>query len=439
VNQQQRAIWGWAIYDWANSAFATTVMAGFFPLFFKQYWNPGVEATVSTARLGFGNAAASLAVALLAPLLGAMADHAGRRKSYLLRCAALGSLATAGLFWVPAGAWPAALLCYALGILGFSGGNIFYDALLPHVAAPRHLDRVSALGYALGYLGGGLLFGLNVWMALEPTRFALADGASAVRWSFLSVALWWGGFSLLTAAWLPPDGTPAAEPPALKAAVAAGWARLRHTLGAVRRLRHLTRFLLAYWCYIDGVDTIVRMAVDYGIALGFAGADLIAALLLVQLVGFPAALLFARLGGRLGSRRAILLAIGAYGLITLWGALMQRRIEFFGLAVAIGLFQGGIQALSRSLFASLIPARRSAEFFGFYNLLGKLAAILGPALVASVGLAVRAWLGATPLAAALAPRLGIASLLVLFAAGALLLRTVDLERGRAEAAALPAP
>lgn len=432
----QRGIWGWAIYDWANSAFATTVMAGFFPLFFKQYWNADVAATVSTARLGFGNAAASLAVALLAPLLGAMADRAGRRKRYLLRCAALGVLATAALFWAAAGQWLLALGLYAIAILGYAGSNIFYDALLPHVAPPRHFDRVSSLGYALGYLGGGLLFALNVLMTLQPARFGLADSASAVRWSFLSVAVWWGGFSLITAAWVPAD-TPGGETrQPLGAAVTAALTRLRGTLRAMRRLRQLSRFLLAYWCYIDGVDTIIRMAVDYGISLGFAGRDLIVALLLVQLVGFPAALVFARLGERWGAKRAILLAICAYGAITLWGALLRQRFEFFGLAVAVGLFQGGIQALSRSLFARLIPAQRSAEFFGFYNLLGKMAAILGPALVASVGLAVRASLPASPLATALAPRLGIASLLLLFAAGALLLRGVNIEQGRAEAAAL---
>jgi UMF1 family MFS transporter len=440
---ERRAIWGWAIYDWANSAFATTVMAGFFPLFFKQYWSQGVEAPLSTARLGFGNAAASLAVALLAPLLGAIADRGGLRKRFLLLFAALGVLGTALLHGVGAGAWQAALALYALAILGFSGANVFYDALLPHVAPRPQLDRVSSLGYALGYLGGGLLFAVNVLMTLHPSRFGLPDAAAAVRWAFLGAALWWGGFTLFTAAWVPSDriAPPAARP---GRSIAAGLRRLAGTLRELRRLRQLSLFLAAYWCYIDGVDTIIRMAVDYGISLGFAPGDLMAALLLVQFIGFPAALLFARLGAAWGVRRAILLAIAAYGGITLWGALISRRSDFFALAAAIGLFQGGIQALSRSFFARLIPPGRSAEFFGFYNLLGKMAAIVGPALVAATGLLVRAALAppdgppeAAEAASRLASRWGMAAILVLFAAGALLFSRVDEARGKAEAQALP--
>ncbi|MBL0712147.1 MAG: MFS transporter, partial [Desulfosarcina sp.] len=193
----RRAVWGWALYDWANSAFATTVMAGFFPIFFKQFWSYGADVNLSTARLGLGSALAGLLVALAAPVLGAIADRGCARKTFLARFAALGVFSTALLFFIGRGQWIGAILVYTAGIVGFSGANIFYDALLPHVAPRDQLNRVSALGFAAGYLGGGLLFLLNVVMTLQPERFGLPDSAAAVRWSFLTAAVWWGGFGLL--------------------------------------------------------------------------------------------------------------------------------------------------------------------------------------------------------------------------------------------------
>ncbi len=423
---ERKAVWGWALYDWANSAFATTVMAGFFPVFFKQYWSHGADVNLSTAQLGFGNAAAGLAMALLAPLIGAVADKASARKRCLVFFAYLGALATAALYLVGQGQWAWAISCYALGIVGFSGANVFYDALLPSVAPPARIDTVSSLGYALGYLGGGLLFLLNVVMTLAPQAFGLADSAAAVRLSFISVALWWGAFTVFTILWVPEPRAPAAL--GLLPAAGAGIRQLRATFRKIRRYKPALVFLMAYWCYIDGVDTIIRMAVDYGLSLGFSSHDLIAALLVVQFVGFPAAIGFGRLGRRWGPRRAIFLAIGVYMGVTVWGAMMTNRLEFYVMAVIIGLVQGGIQALSRSYYARLIPAEHPAEFFGFYNMLGKFASILGPALMGTVGLVVRqALMPAAPDAAQLtrigqiASRAGILSLLVLFALGAILL------------------
>jgi MFS transporter, UMF1 family len=426
MQPEKKAVWGWALYDWANSAFATTVMAGFFPVFFKQYWSHGADVNLSTAQLGFGNAIAGLVVALMAPVIGAAADTASARKRCLVFFAYLGALATAALYLVGQGQWAWAIFCYALGIIGFSGANVFYDALLPSVAPPDRIDTVSSLGYALGYLGGGLLFLLNVVMTLSPQTFGLADGAAAVRLAFISVALWWGGFTVFTIRWVPEPRSAAAL--GLLPAVRAGIQELRATFRKIRQFKPALLFLIAYWCYIDGVDTIIRMAVDYGLSLGFSSQDLIAALLVVQFVGFPAALVFGRLGRRWGPRRAIFLAIAIYMGVTVWGAMMTNRVEFYVMAVIIGLVQGGIQALSRSYYARLIPAQHPAEFFGFYNMLGKFASIVGPALMGTVGLVVRqALLPAAPSAEQLtrigqiASRASILSLLLLFALGAILL------------------
>jgi len=426
-NAEKKAIWGWALYDWANSAFATTVMAGFFPVFFKQYWSHGADVNLSTAQLGFGNAVAGLAMALLAPIIGAAADTASAKKRCLVFFAYLGALATAALYLVGQGQWVWAIFCYALGIIGFSGANVFYDALLPSVAPKDRIDTISSLGYALGYLGGGLLFLLNVAMSVTPQTFGLADTAAAVRLAFISVALWWGGFTVFTILWVP-EPRSAAAPPGLLQAVGAGMRQLGATFRKIRQFKPVLIFLIAYWCYIDGVDTIIRMAVDYGLSLGFSSRDLIGALLVVQFVGFPAALVFGRLGRRWGPRRAIFLAIAIYIGVTIWGAMMTNRLEFYAMAAIIGLVQGGIQALSRSYYARLIPAQHPAEFFGFYNMLGKFASIFGPALMGGVGLLVRqALMPAAPNAEQLtrigqvASRASILSLLVLFALGAILL------------------
>ena len=428
MRADRKAVWGWALYDWANSAFATTVMAGFFPVFFKQYWSHGTDVNLSTAQLAMGNSLAGLAVALLAPVLGAVADRAAARKRLLILFAYLGVLATAALYMVERGRWEWAIVCYALGIIGFSGANVFYDALLPAVAPRESLDTVSSLGYGLGYLGGGLLFLVNVAMATHPAWFGLEDATSAVRLAFVSVAVWWGVFTLFTLAWVPEDG---GGRPGLRGALAEGCRDLKGTFARLRTHRPAMVFLAAYWCYIDGVDTIIRMAVDYGLSLGFPSSDLITALLIVQFVGFPAAIAFGRLGRRLGARRSIYLGITAYMGVTVWGTLMSNRIEFYGMAVVIGLVQGGVQALSRSYYARLIPPDKPAEFFGFYNMLGKFASIVGPALVGGVGLLVRAALMPDAPTAEqvvqigqIASRWGIASILLLFVAGAVLLHYV---------------
>jgi UMF1 family MFS transporter len=438
MKQERKLIWGWAMYDWANSAFSTTVMAGFFPIFFKQYWSIGADVNQSTAMLGFGNSIASLIVALMAPVLGAIADRGSLKKKFMIFFTYLGVLMTAGLYLVGKGDWMMAIFVYVMGVIGFSGANIFYDSLLPSVADESKVDSVSSLGFAMGYLGGGLLFLLNVVMTLQPAIFGLADAGEAVRWSFVSVALWWGAFTIITITWVPEPEIRKKE--RQKSSIAEGFKQLHRTFQEIRHLKTVLLFLLAYWFYIDGVDTIIKMAVDYGISIGFESNDLIIALLIVQFVGFPAALIFGRLGERWGVRPSIFLAIGVYIAVTIWGTMMREKYEFYVLAVVIGLVQGGIQALSRSYYSRLIPKNQAAEYYGFYNMLGKFAAIIGPALMGVVGLIMRnVLMPESPSAEQIskvgqdAARWSIASLIVLFVIGAVLLFYVDEEKGRAEA------
>ena len=400
----------WALYDWANSAYATIVMAGFFPIFFKQFWSQDIAATESTWRLGVANSVASLVIVLLAPILGAIADQAGQRKRLLMLFALSGCVMTAGLFWVAAGEWQLAVVLYVVSTIGFMGANIFYDALLINVATQKNYDRVSALGYALGYLGGGLLFAGCVYMTQNPMQLGLPNEVFAVKLSFLLVAVWWAIFSLPLLFFVTENHQNSIRS---GSAIKNAWRQFIGTCKALRHHEQVWLFLLAYWLYIDGVDTIIRMAVDYGLSLGFDQGDLIQALLITQFIGFPAALIFGRLGEKIGARAGIFIAIGLYILITLWASQMQQAWEFYSLAVMIGLVQGGIQSLSRSLYARLIPADQAAEFFGFYNMLGKFAAVIGPLMVGFIGVATGN------------PRLGILSVLVLFILGFLVLTKVN--------------
>ena len=444
MESRKKSVWGWVMYDWANSAFATTVMAGFFPIFFKQYWSYGVDVNMSTAQLGFGNSIGSLFVALMAPFLGAVADKGSVKKKFLLLFAYLGVLMTAGLFLVQKGQWALAIFVYVMGIIGFSGANVFYDAILPSITDEDKIDYVSGLGFSMGYLGGGILFLFNVVMTLMPQKFGLADAAAAVRFSFLSVAIWWGLFTIFLIVWVTEEKS-ALNSKGNVNIFKSGFQQLVNTFKKIRYLKTVFLFLLAYWFYIDGVDTIIRMAVDYGLSLGFESNDLIIALLIVQFVGFPAALVFGKLGENWGARKAIYLAIAIYMCVTIWGTMMTKKEEFYVLAVVIGLVQGGIQALSRSYYSRLIPKNQAAEYYGFYNMLGKFAAILGPALMGAVGLIARHMLmPPSPTEeqliaiGQLASRWSIGSILILFILGAVLFYFVDEKKGREQAAFLAA-
>ncbi|HHA18569.1 MAG TPA: MFS transporter [Methylophaga sp.] len=369
----------WAFYDWANSAFATIVLAGFFPLFFKQFWSAQNTVTESTFQLGLGNALASLVIVMLAPLLGAVADAGKLKKRLLIVFSLLGISMTLGLYFVEQNSWLLAISFFVLASVGFSGSIVFNDALLIDVTEEKNYDRVSAFGYAMGYLGGGILFAINIVMVTKPDWFGFSSANDAVRFSFITVSIWWLVFSIPLWLFVHEDRT--REKYSTGQTIRSAIAQLVNTFKKINELKTVILFLLAYWLYIDGVDTIVRMAVDYGLAIGLDGSDLLLALLMTQFIGFPAALGFGYIGERIGAKTGIMLAIAVYLAVTVFAYGMQTVEEFYALAITIGLVQGGIQSLSRSLYARIIPKSQSAEFFGFYNMLGKFAAVLGPLMI----------------------------------------------------------
>jgi UMF1 family MFS transporter len=426
MKEDRKSIFGWVLYDWANSAFATTVMASFFPIFFKEYWTVGADPVVSTAKLGLANATAGILVALMAPVLGAIADRGEAKKKFLLFFAAIGVLATSSLYLVPRGSWQMAAACYVFAMMGFAGSIIFYDSLLTTVATEARRDFVSSLGFSIGYLGGGVLFALNVWMTLSPDTFGLPDSGEGVKLSFLSVGLWWAAFSL-PLIFLVRERTGTVKK-ARRAVIREGLGQLRDTVREIRHMKTIFLFLAAYWLYIDGVDTIIVMALDYGLSIGFKAEDLIVALLITQFIGFPSALFFGYLGERIGAKQAILIGIAVYLFITIYAAFIDDKREFFVLACMIGIVQGGVQALSRSLYSRIIPADKSAEFFGFYNMLSRFATVAGPVLIAMTGIAARSM----GYAGSMASRIGIVSVAILFLAGGLVLRFVDEDKGKEE-------
>ncbi len=405
----RRPIWSWAFYDWANSGFATVVLAGFFPILFQDYWSADVSASEANLRLGWANGLASLVIIGIAPLIGALADRAGWRKRSLLIFALPAAALTMVLGFVPAGYWGLAALVFLLATVGFMAANLFYDSLLVSIAAPRERHFVSGLGFGLGYLGGGLLYLGCVIAVLQPGWFGLEGSLQAALAAFVLTGIWWVVFTIPLIRGVP-------EPVAVVGGVVTVRGGLRQVFETLRHLRGhraVWLFLLAYWLYIDGVGTTIRMAVAYGRALGFEQNDLIVALLITQFVGFPAALAMGAIGTRIGARLAILIALGGYIGICVWAALIQSAWEFYAIAALVGLVQGGVQSLSRSFYAGLIPPERAGEFFGLYNLLGKSAALIGPPLFGLLGV----WFGDV--------RYSMLALIILFVAGAALLTRVD--------------
>jgi len=406
----------WALYDFANSAFAVTVMSGFFPLFFKQYWGQNLPLTTSTFYLGIGNSIASLIGVFLAPILGALADRGSYPKRFLASFASIGCFVCIGLFFVSKGMWQLAIFLYILGVVGFSGANVIYDSLLLVVSSENSRHRDSALGYALGYLGGGLLFSINVVMTLKPELFGLTSQTDAVRWSFISVAVWWTLFSipLLRATLGNKEKQPESSSILQLSRNALG--SLKATLSAIRQYKNIGLFLLAYWLYIDGVITIIKMGIDYGIAIGLPTNSLIIALLAIQFISFPSTLLVGRLAQEKSPLNCLWIALWVYVFVTAFAFFMNTVWEFYVLAGVIGVVQGAVQSISRSLYSQIIPANKSGEFFGYYNVMGKAAAVLGPALVGTISVLTND------------SRLGFLSIIVLFISGIALLRFVSFSK-----------
>jgi len=410
-----KTVVSWAFYDWANSAFAVVVLTAFYPVLFESFWSIGVEPTTTTARIGFANSLSSIVVVLLAPILGAIADASQAKKCFLISFALVGILMTGSLYFVGEGQWVYASICFIFASIGFAGANVFYDSLITAVTGRDKYDFVSALGYAFGYLGGGILFLITVVISQSPDTFGFASTRDAVQFSFVAVSLWWFFFSLPIIFFVH-ESTDLSSPSKIN--ILSGLRQLKQTATEIRALKTVMLFLLAYWLYIDGVDTIVRMAIPYGLSIGLDSSNLIMAILITQFVGFPSALLFGFLGQKWGAKLWLLIAILTYLVITVLASNMNSVKEFYILAISIGLVQGGIQSLSRSFYASIIPISKSAEFFGFYNMLGKFAAVLGPVMMGFVGVLTGD------------PRTSILAISVLFVAGGILLYFVNEEKAR---------
>jgi len=403
-----KTAWSWALYDWANSAFATTVMAGFFPIFFKSYWASDLSDAESTFAIGSVNSLVGLLIAVSAPVLGAFADAGDSKRKFLFSFAFLGIIATGYLFFIPDSSWKLAIIFYGLGVIGFSGANVFYDSLLVTVSKEEERNRTSALGFSLGYLGGGILFLLNVIMFLYPNWFGLENQIEAVLWSFMSVALWWLIFSLPIYLNVE-EPTQSSSGKSVNRIVTEAFSSLLNTARSIKEYKSAVIFLLAYFLYMDGVDTIIRMATSYGSDIGLSATSMIQALLLTQFVGFPATLVFGYYADKFGYKYSLSFAIVVYIFVVLFSSQMDTALEFYIVACVVGLVQGGVQAISRSFFSTLIPANKAAEFFGFYNFIGKSSVFIGPFMVSGIALLSGS------------PSYGILSLLILFIPGLILL------------------
>ena len=415
----RRELRAWAMYDWANSAFATTIVTAIFPVYFTAVAAANLSPADATRRLAIATTIALSISAVLAPVLGAVADYAPLKKRLLAIFMTVGALASGGLFFVGRGDWRAAALLFGVGNIGFAASLAFYDSLLPHVASEDEIDRVSTAGYAIGYLGGGLLLALNVAWIIAPSAFGLPDAALASRLSFLSVALWWPLFSIPLFRSVPEPRIARIGPAQTTAAVVATAFRgLGRTLRDLKRYRNAFLLLIAYVVYSDGINTIIRMATSYGTEIGLKQSALITAILLVQFVGIPFAFLFGMLAGRIGAKASVFIALGVYALISVMGYFMKTERDFYVLALMVAAVQGGSQALSRSLFASMIPRDRSSEFFGFFSVFEKFGAIAGPAVFGLTSALTGSSRGA------------ILSVIVFFVIGAVLLALVDVKAGQ---------
>ena len=408
------------MYDWANSAFATTVMAAILPIYYVRVAGSTIPGNVALAYWGYTAATALLIIVVISPVLGAMADYMGAKKKFLAAFMAMGVLATAALSLVGPGQWVLASVFYIFGNIGFTGSIVFYASLLPHIADDSEMDRVAAGGWAVGYVGGGLLLIVNTVMLVRPGLFGLADQAAASRAAFATVAVWWAVFSipLFRHVAEPPRRLEPGETVAGLNPVAVGFRRLRETFGELREYRQLVLFLTAFFFYSDGIGTIIKMAAGYGSQIGLGTEAIIGALLLVQFVGVPFTFAFGALADRIGAKRSIMLALTVYAGISVFGYFVTEAWHFWVLAFAVGTVQGGAQSLSRGLFASMIPRTRSSEFFAFFSVFEKMAGILGP-----IVFGIASQITGTG-------RIGILAVIVFFLGGMALLRRVDVDEGR---------
>ncbi len=406
------------MYDWANSAFQTTIIAGVFPIYFKQVAAAGMPENLQDSRYLWATTIAIVIMAVIAPILGAIADAKPIKKTFLAVFVGIGVSATFGMWWIREGDWVLALGLFALGNITVAGSIVFYESLLPFIAKPEELDKVSTAGYAIGYIGGGVLLAINILMIQQPQWFGLADAGVASRLSFVTVGVWWFLFSIpLFRRVTEPVITRPGTAVTVVGTIAEAFRKLAQTFRDLKRYKQALLMLLAFFLYNDGIQTIIRVAVLYGDGIGIDTGSLITALLLVQFIGVPCSFLFGALAGRIGAKKGIFIGLTMYLGITILAYFMTTAAHFYALAVCVGLVQGGTQALSRSLFASMIPKAKSSEFFAFFSVFERYAGILGPAVFAVV-------------AGDGSSRTAILSLIVFFIAGMLLLAKVDVAEGQ---------
>jgi MFS transporter, UMF1 family len=421
----------WALYDWANSAFQTTIVAAVFPIYYQQVAAQGIPAPQAIQWFSWATTLAILIVAIVAPLLGAIADFAALKKPMLAVFAGIGIVSTAAMYSIGPGDWELALWLFIAGNVGVAGSIVFYESLLPYLVPEgddNALDAVSSAGYAVGYLGGGLLLAINLLMIQRPALFGLPDAGVATRLSFVSVAVWWALFSIPVFVRVPEPRVRAGDGPVagtrrldVTNLLRIGIARLGTTFRELRRFRQAFLLLLAFLLYNDGIQTIIRMATTYGTEIGLDTGAMITALLITQFIGVPCAFLFGRLAARIGAKRAVFIGLAVYVGITLLGYYMRTAAHFFALAILVGIVQGGTQALSRSLFASMIPRSRSSEFFAFFGVFERYAGVLGPLIFGIM------------VSATGSSRNAILSVVGFFIIGAAILARVDVDEGRREA------
>jgi len=407
----RKVITSWVMYDWAYSAFATTVVAAILPVYYSKVAGATLTGNKATVYWGYTTAIALMITALLSPIMGAIADYTGAKKRFLMCFTYFGIFITAFLYFVTTGDWLIASVVFILSNIGFAGSDLFYNSLLPHVAKPEDIDQVSTRGYAFGYLGGGILLGVNVIMFK-----LISNGEMAARLSFLTVSIWWSIFSIPLMLNVKEPATKSKNS-YRKNPIKSAFKNLITTFRDLTHYRQLFIFLSAFWIYNDGIGTIIKMATIYGAEIGIDTNTLIGTLLMTRFVGIPFAFGFGWLAKRIGSKSCIYLGLIVYTLISIAGYFMSRALHFWILGLMVGTVQGGTQALSRSLYSSMLPKSKTAEFFGFYGMSSKFAGVVGPLIFALVG------------QIAGSSRLSIISLTIFFIAGGFLLSYVNVEEG----------
>ena len=418
AKKNKKAIWAWTMYDWGNSAFATTIMAAVLPIYYSSVAAANLPKYQATANWGFTTSIAALIVAVLSPILGAIADFKGAKKKFMAFFVFLGVIATAFMYFIKTGDWKLASSLYIFGNIGFAGSLVFYDALLPHITTSKNIDQVSSRGFAMGYIGGGLLLTINLAMIMfVPNYFPDMDPTLMSRLSFISVALWWLVFSIPSMRFIPEPPRKIMKEETNMNSVQVSFRRLAITFREIRNFRDLFTFLIAFFLYTNGIGTIITMSTIYGTEIGIGQTTLIGTLLMVQFVAAPFSIAFGWLAKKIGTKTSIYISLIVYTLIAIGGYFMSKEWHFWALGFAVATVQGGSQALSRSLLGRMMPKSKSAEFYGFFSVFEKFSSIAGPLLFGVVS----TMMGES--------RLSISSLVVFFILGIYILSRVNVERG----------